>query len=245
MKSPDSKVEIVNAKRVNSPSDIFFSMLDDELLDKIIEYNSTTDKLKNLPPIFSKNEPTRTFPDIQQAKREFVIIFYATKLYIQHNPQQKLVDNFKVGTSIEVPNFKHHSMSFKIFEKMNSNFFIPIALVKLLNEKLSSLVKTGRIVCMDEKQKECTDAFQHGGHARWAKKKYGHWITESAVLGPTTELPIIILLMPITKVDRLNVEDEPFNDVPNSELVEEVYDHMENESILLTDGYYPDMNVRR
>ena len=224
MKSPDLKVELLKANRTNSLSDIFFSMLDIELLDKIIEYNATPQNLKNLPAIFSKKESTRDIPNVQQAKRDFVIIFYATKLYIQQNPEKNLVDNFNVGSSIEVPNFEIHSMSFKIFEKMNRNFFIPIAIVKDLNENLASLIKTGRIVCLDEKQKECKSEYKH---ARWAKKKYGHWITESAVIGPLTGLPIIQLLMPLTKVDRLNVEDEPYNDVPNAELVKETYEHME------------------
>jgi hypothetical protein len=245
MKSPDMQVELTNPIRINSLSNIFFSMMNNDFLDKIIEYNSTPENLKNLPSVFSKNESTRNIPDIQQAKRDFVIKFYATKLYIQHDPKNTLVANFNVKSSIEVRNFEVHSMSFNIFEKMNRNFFIPIALVKDLNENMASLVKTGRIVCLDEKQKECSHEYHHGGHARWAKKKYGHWITQSAVLGPTTGLPIMQLLIPLTKVDRLNVDDEPYNDVPNSELVKETYEHMEEGSILLTDGYYPDMNVRR
>lgn len=245
MKSLNLKTELLKANSNNSLSDIFFSMLDEELLDKIIEYNSTPQNIKNLPTLFSKNESTRNIPNIQQAKRDFVIIFYATKLYIQQNPKKNLVDNFNIGSSIEVPDFEIHSMSFKTFEKMNRNFIIPIALVKELNENMASLIKTGRIVCLDEKHKGCSNQYQHGGHARWAKKKYGHWITESAIDGPTTGLPILQLLMPLTKVDRLSVEDEPYNDLPNSELVKETYKYMDEGSILITDGYYPDMNVRR
>lgn len=246
LKSPDLKVELTNNERiVDSPADIFFKMLTEELLDELIEYNSTPSNLKYLPPLFSKDKPTRTYPDIQQAKRNFVIQFYATKLYIQHKPSPKLVDSFNVGVSVEVPNYEEYSMSFHIFEKMNNNFLFPISLVKHLNKNLSSLVKTGRIVVLDEKHKQCSKKFNEGGHARWAKKKYGHWISESAVLGPTTGLPIMNLLMPLTKVPRLEVDDEPYNDLPNSELVKETYEIMEDESILLTDGYYPDMNVRR
>lgn len=245
LKSPDSQVQLTHSKRINSLADIFFSMLNDDLLDKIIEYNSTPSNLKNLPAIFSKSESTRRIPDVQQAKRDLAITFYATKLYIQHNPANNLVDNFTVGSSIEVPNFEIYSMSLATFEKMNSNFFIPIALVKDLNVNLASPIKTGRIVCLDEKHKECTQEYANGGHARWAKKKYGHWITESAITGPKTGLPIIQLLMPITSVIESNVEDEPYNKVPNSELVKEAYENMQEDSILLADGYYPDMNVRR
>lgn len=224
---------------------MFFSLLTTEFLDELITYNSNSNNLKYLPPLFSKTESSRAYPNIQQAKRDFVIKFYATKLFIQHKPALKLRDNFKSGVSIEVPGYEQHSMSYDIFEKMNSNFFIPIALVKNLNNILSSLVKTGRIVVLDEKQKDCSKGYTHGGHARWAKKKTGHWITESSVLGPTTSLPIINLLMPLTKVNEITVEDEPYNNVPNSELVKETYQHMNKESILITDGYYPDMNVRR
>jgi hypothetical protein len=245
MKSPNRKVELSLSRNVETLADIFFSMLTEEFLDKLIEYNSNTSNLKYLPSIFSKFESTRTYPDIQQSKRNFVIAFYATKLYIQHKPALNLRDNFKSGKSIEVPGFEQYLMSYDIFEKMNSNFLIPIALVKELNNILSSLVKTGRIVVLDEKQKDCSKSYTFGGHARWAKKKTGHWITESAVLGPTTELPILNLLMPLTKVKERDVEDEPYNNVPNSELVKEAYKFMEKDSILLTDGYYPDMNVRR
>lgn len=245
LKSADSKVEIIAPRNASSPADYFLLQFNEKFLDALIEYNSSIHNLKNLPSLFSRTENSRAFPDIQQAKRDFVISFYATKLYIQHKPEQTLAENFKSGSSINVPEFPQFSMSRATFDKMNANFLIPMSLVHYLNENMMSLVRTGRVVVLDEKHKTCSKAYNNGGHARWAKKKYGHWFTESAVLGPKTGLPIIITLMPLTNVDPKNVEDEPYNNVPNSKLVEEAYKGMEPESILLTDGYYPDMNVRK
>jgi len=243
MKNLNIKVQFQAIRSLNNLSDIFYKIMDDELIDKIIEYNSSQNNLKHLPTIFSKTENTRTYPDIKQAKRNCLLTFYGIKLYIQHNPAKTLRENFADRDSIIIPNFEEFKMCFDYFEKMNSHFFIPIALVKVLNDKLNSLVEsTGRIVCMDEKHKKC---HQNHLHARYAKKKPRHWITESAILGPTTGLPYMIQLMPTTTIDRMNAQDEPFNNKPVAELVEEAYSVLDDNTILLTDGYYPDMNGRR
>lgn len=241
LKSPDSKVEIIPPNRNPSLSDLFFSIFDNEFLDQLIKYNLTN--LGNLPPIFSKNNNTRTYPDIQQAKRKFIIQFYATKLYILSDPKNTLKENFNVGKSIEVPGYEEYAMSFDIFEKMNVHFTIPIALIDSLNTRLGALISdTGRIVCFDEKHKECRDNHYH---ARWAKNKYGHWISESSILAPTTGLPYIIRLMPTTSIDNRNVEDEPYNNKLVSELIEDAYTDVNDHSILVADGYYPDRLGRR
>lgn len=216
LKSAESKVEVIAPRNASSPAHFFLLQFNNEFLDKLIENNSSSHNLKNLPSIFSRTESSRAFPDIQQAKRDFVISYYATKLYIQHKPEQTLRENFKSGSSINIPEFNQFSMSRATFEMMSANFLIPMALVNNLNENMNSLVTTGRVVVLDEKHKSCSKSYNNGGHARWAKKKYGHWFTESAVLGPKTGLPIIIALMPLTNVDPKNVEDEPYNNVPNS-----------------------------
>jgi hypothetical protein len=236
MKSRDSKVKILPLNRNHSLSSLFLSIFDNEFLDQLIEYNST--KADELPPIFSKNNNTRAYPDIQQAKRDFVIKFYATKLYILSNPENTLLENFTSGTSIEVPGYEEYSMCFKIFEKMNVHFVIPIDLVESLNTRLALFMEhTGRIVSFDEKHKSCQENHKH---ARWAKGKYGHWISESSILGPTTGLPFVFRLMPTTTVDNRNVENEPYNNKLVSELIEDAYTYVDNDSILVADGYYPD-----
>jgi hypothetical protein len=241
MKSADSKVEILPLSRDHSISALFFSIFDDEFLDQLIEYNLT--KKDKLPPIFLKNENTRTFPDIQQAKRNFIIQFYATKLFILSKPENTLRENFKSKTSIEVPGYEDYAMSYEVFEKMNVHFTIPIGLVDSLNIRLSKLIAhTGRIVCFDEKHKSCKENHYH---ARWAKGKQGHWISESSILGPATGLPYIIRLMPTTTVDERNAEDEPYNNKLVSELIEDAYTDISNDSILVADGYYPDRTGRK
>jgi hypothetical protein len=51
--------------------------------------------------------------------------------------------------------------------------------------------------------------------------------------------------MPTTTVDNLNVEDEPYNNKLVSELLEDAYTNVHDESILVADGYYPDVAGRR
>jgi hypothetical protein len=241
MKNPDSKVKIVPRNRNHSASSLFLSIFDNEFLDQLIEYNST--KSDELPHIFSKNNNTRTYPNVQQAKRDFVIQFYATKLYILSHPENTLMENFKSGSSIEVPGYEHYSMSFKLFENMNVKFVIPIELVQSLNTRLALFLEhTGRIVSFDEKHKSCQENHQH---ARWAKGKYGHWVSESSILGPTTGLPFVFRLMPTTTLDNRNVENEPYNNKLVSELIEEAYSDVNDDSILVADGYYPDRMGRK
>ena len=243
LKSADSKVKILPPSRDSSRSDLFFEILDNEFLDELIEYNCSADNLVNLPSIFSKNQNSRTYPDIQQAKRNFIIQFYAIKLYILSDPKNTLRENFQSGKSIEVPGFEEYSMSFDIFEKMNVHFIIPIALVDSLNNRFASLIShTGRILCFDEKHKVCQENHKY---ARWAKGKHGHWVCESSILGPTTGLPYILRLMPTTTVDNRNVEDEPYNNKQVSQLIEYAYNNVDNDSILVADGYYPDRVGRK
>jgi hypothetical protein len=240
MKNENSKVQIIPPTRNSSLSSLFLKIFDNDFLDELIEYHSNN---LDLPAIFSKKSNTRTYPDIQQAKRDFIIQFYATKLYIQSNPKNTLVENFNSGSSIEVPGYEEYSMSLGIFEKMNVNFTIPIALVDKLNIRLASFIShTGRIVCFDEKHKECQENHKH---ARWAKSKTGHWVCESSILGPATGLPYVIRLMPTTSVDNLNVEDEPYNNKQVSELIEHAYSNINADSILVADGYYPDKSGRK
>lgn len=241
MKNEDSKVVIIPPTRNASLSALFLSIFTKEFLDELIEYHSNN--LENLPAIFSKNNNTRTYPDIQQAKRDFIIQFYATKLYILSDPKYTLLENFNSGTSIVVPGYEDYAMSFAIFEKMNVHFTIPIALVDSLNARLASFIShTGRLVRFDEKHKECQENHMH---ARWAKGKTGHWVCESSILGPTTGLPYIIRLMPTTSVDNRNVEDEPYNNKPVSKLIEHAYSEVSDDSILVADGYYPDKSGRK
>jgi hypothetical protein len=112
MKHPDSKVVILPLDRNYSSSSLFFSIFDDEFLDQLIEYNSIYPQ--HLPLIFSKYQNTRKYPNIQQEKRNLVIQFYATKLFINANPKLTLRENFSSGKSIKVPNYEHYSMTFDI-----------------------------------------------------------------------------------------------------------------------------------
>ena len=241
MKSNDAKVEFLPLSRDYSLSSLFFSFFDDEFLDELIEYNSS--KAERLPSLFAKQNNSRAYPDIQQSKRDLVIRFYAIKLFILSNPEATLVDNFKTGTSLEVPGYEDFSMSYEMFEKMNVNFIIPISLVGTFNARLDQFLShTGRIVCFDEKHKNCQE---NHNHARWAKGKQGHWISECSILGPKTGLPYMLRVMPTTTVDNRNVEDEPYNNKLVSELVEDAYTNVHDESILVADGYYPDIAGRK
>jgi hypothetical protein len=241
MKSSDSKVVLLPKNRNYSLSSLFFSIFDDEFLDQLIEYNSIDPQ--HLPKVFSKYHNTRDYPNIQQTKRNLVKQFYATKLFIFSNPTLTLKDNFNSGYSIKIPNYEQYSMSFSTYEKMNVHFVIPISLVGSLNIRLSQPIShTGRIVCFDEKHKVCQDNHYH---ARWAKGKYGHWISEVSILGPTTGLPYMLRLMPTTKVDNRNMNEEPYNNKFVSELIEDSYTNVHNESILVADGYYPDLTGRK
>jgi hypothetical protein len=243
MKSIESKVIVIPKSRDYSLNALFRSFFDDEFLDELIEYNSKGKKLQDLPPIFSKKENTRAYPNIQQSKRNFVLQFYALKLFILSKPEPTLRENFKSGASIEVPNYEAYSMSYTIFEKMNVHFTIPIELIESLNIRLTQAINhTGRILCFDEKHKACQDNHYH---ARWAKGKYGHWISESSILGPKTGLPYIVRLMPTTSVDNRNYENEPYNNKLVSELIEDAYNNVSQESILVADGYYPDRMGRK
>jgi hypothetical protein len=243
LKSVDSKVNIISQSRTSSLSDLFFTIFDDAFLDQLIEYNSSPANLINLPSIFSKTQNSRTYPNIQQSKRNFIIQFYALKLFILSDPKNTLRENFQRGKSIEVPGYEKFSMSFDIFEKMHVHFIIPIALVDSLNARFASFIShTGRILCFDEKHKNCQETHKH---ARWEKGKHGHWVCESSILGPTTGLPYVIRLMPTTYLDSRNVEDEPYNNKKVSELIEQAYNDIDKDTILVADGYYPDRVGRK
>lgn len=142
MKNEDSKVVIIPPTRNASLSALFLSIFTKEFLDELIEYHSNN--LENLPAIFSKNNNTRTYPDIQQAKRDFIIQFYATKLYILSDPKYTLLENFNSGTSIVVPGYEDYAMSFAIFEKMNVHFTILVDLCA----SMKSTKNAKRIICM-------------------------------------------------------------------------------------------------
>jgi hypothetical protein len=51
--------------------------------------------------------------------------------------------------------------------------------------------------------------------------------------------------MPTTTLDNRNVENEPYNNKLVSELIEEAYSDVNDDSILVADDYYPDRMGRK
>ena len=133
------------------------------------------------------------------------------------------------------PDFK---LGYNDFCAMNNHFRFPIQLAKELNKRLASMVKeSGRIVCTDEKHRMVQIGWKH---SRFAKNKNGHWITETAILGPDTALPLIILLQPTTNATPLNFDNEPYNNIPVSEQLMNAVENTHANSIHIADSYYPD-----
>lgn len=129
-------------------------------------------------------------------------------------------------------------MGYNDFESINNHFRFPIQLVDKLNERFASMIEdTGRIICTDEKHREVQIGWKH---SRFAKNKNGHWITQTALLGPNTALPILTLLQPTTNVTPLKFKDEPYNNVPVSQLLKNAFKVTTNHTIHVADSYYPD-----
>lgn len=150
------------------------------------------------------------------------------------NPSRALDDMFPF--EFEEYDFQ---MTRKEFYAMNNNIRIPIQLVKELNVRLSATTTTtGRIVCTDEKHREVQIGWKY---SRFAKNKNGHWITETTLLGPTTALPLFILLQPTTSVDIKQYDNEPYNNVPVNEQLTNVVELTDQHSIHIADSYYPDI----
>lgn len=153
---------------------------------------------------------------------------------ITASPAPKLEENFPIETE-GFPDFK---MGFNEFSAINSHFRFPIQLVKALNQRFADMIDdTGRVVCTDEKHRKVQIGWKH---ARFAKNKNGHWITQTALLGPTTALPILTLLQPTTSVSNLKFKNEPYNNIPVSEQLINAFEVTSNHSIHIADSYYPD-----
>jgi hypothetical protein len=213
---------------------IFYQFMDDDLLNLLIEYNILDDVKDKLPPLFRKYNDSRKLGDIQFAQRKKLIQYYAIRFAITSNYKSSLADMFP----FKIDGYDEFSMTIKEFSNINNNFRFPIQLVKELNNRFNNMINTsGRIVCTDEKHREVQIGWKH---SRYAKNKNGHWITESTILGPTTALPLFVLLQPTTTVNIKSYDQEPYNNIPVNELLLNIVNISNDLSIHIADSYYPD-----
>jgi hypothetical protein len=101
---------------------------------------------------------------------------------------------------------------------------------------------TGRYVVLDEKMKECQ---QDHPLSRWAKKVDGHWTSQVAVTGPTTSLPFVLKMIPITSVVEEETYELPYNNLQLHELMKVATDELHEHTITVADCYYSDSNTRK
>lgn len=236
LKNSNLKTEFTFPNRNPTLIDLFFYYFDEKFLDTMIETNINIPDSK-LPSIFFKENDSRR-REIQVVKRTMLLRFIATRFSIMSNRQAIFINNWKIPQ-------QQQFMCESNFQKMIVHMLIRLNMVSDLNERLGSFVKSGRHVSLDEKHKG-TDKDSH--LARWVHGKdpnWGHWITELVTMGPTTDLPILIKLMPLTSTPPRNVTIEPFNNYNLEDVHKELLKVIRKDTIIVEDSYYLDDKSRK
>lgn len=222
--------------------DVFFRICDDEFLDQLIEHNVSLTTISELPKLFHnpKNETFRR--DLREERRKLVLKFFACRLLIMSNPSPNFSSNFPLSTDglPDIPLMGRNS-----FQQMISNFQIRLTFTPKLNNKISSIVSTGRYVVLDEKHKG-TNKDHH--LARWVFGKdpeWGHWNTELSLLAKTTGLPFVNFVLPLTSEKPNKSLHLPYNNFNLVDIFEVIHNNIVEDTIIITDAYYLDDASRK
>lgn len=117
-------------------------------------------------------------------------------------------------------------------------------MTKEINIRLNRYVESGRYVSLDEKHKGCKkdkylSRWVHGKDPNW-----GHWLTEVTTIAPTSGMPILLKVMPLTSTEAKNVTIEPYNNFNLIDVHQEVVKVVRKGTIIVEDAYYLDDKSR-
>jgi hypothetical protein len=118
-------------------------------------------------------------------------------------------------------------------------------MTKDVNDRLEKYILSGRHVMLDEKHKGTS---KDAHLARWVHGKdpnWGHWITELTTIAPTTGMPLLMKILPLTSTDASQVTIEPFNNFSLIDVHKEIVPCLRQETFIVMDAYYLDDESRK
>jgi hypothetical protein len=231
------KTEFFFPTRNPSLLDLILYYFDDDFLDLMIKENVEI-SAKFLPNIFSNPKSNTLRRNLDVERRNLVLRYIATRYYIMSDPALLLKNNWPLSTDSKL------FLGRDVFQKMISNMLIRLNMTTDVNNRLSKYVRSGRYVSIDEKHKGCQ---KDNYLSRWVYGKepnWGHWITELTTVAPTTGMPLLMRLMPLTSTKPENLTIEPYNNFNLLDVHQELSKVIRKGTMIVEDAYYLDDNSR-
>lgn len=240
----DLKTEFQFPDRKPTLQNLIQYFFDEEFLDLLIQENLKLSESNQLPNLLTNPNSSSKRRNLLVVRRQFVLKYIATRFLIMSNPNHKLKKNWPLANQFKDINEKKY-MGRDNFQSMLSHLLIRLTMTKELNVRLERYILSGRHVMLDEKHKG-TNKDAH--LARWVHGKdpnWGHWITELTTIAPTTGMPLLLKVLPLTSTDQDKVTIEPFNNFSLIDVHKEIVPSIRDGTIIVMDAYYLDDESRK
>lgn len=217
---------------------------DEEFLDLYVQENVKLCDSNELPNLLINPNSSSQRRDLLVVRRKFVLRFIATRFLIMSNPNHKLKKNWSLSNQFNDIQERQY-LGRNNFQQMISHMLIRLTMTKAVNDRLAKYILSGRHVMLDEKHKG-TNKDAH--LARWVHGKdpnWGHWITELTTIAPTTGMPLLMKVLPLTSTDADKVTIEPFNNFSLIDVHKEIVPCLRDGTFIVMDAYYLDDESRK